>query len=144
MTRDDRPKAPAPWYADGLRFECRPDCGACCTDHGEYAYVYLVGEDLPALAAHLGLSDEAFAQEYTDCEDGHVFLKMTGPDCMFLQGQRCGVYEARPRQCRTFPFWPENLRSRRRWRQLCEFCPGIDEGPVHPLRVIQSHLKEHE
>ena len=25
-------RAMAEWFADGLRFECQPDCGACCID----------------------------------------------------------------------------------------------------------------
>jgi Fe-S-cluster containining protein len=35
--------------------------------------------------------------------------------CAFLDGARCTVYEARPTQCRTFPFWKENLRRRGSW-----------------------------
>jgi len=51
------------------------------------------------------------------------------------------VYPARPRQCRTFPFWPENLRSPESWNELEEFCGGVDHGRVYPLSEIQSVLK---
>ncbi len=133
-----------PWYAEGLRFECQPDCGACCTDHGDYAYVYLEEDDVTRLAEHLGLGLADFAERYTDDDEGFVMLKMDGPDCPFLEGLRCGVYEARPRQCKTFPFWDEGLASPKAWKRLREFCPGIDQGPVHSLPVIQAHLDRSE
>ncbi len=132
--------ASKPWYAAGLRFTCVPECGRCCTSHEDYAYVYLDDDDLPRLAAHLELDDKTFRQRYTAIDDGDVVLKMDEPDCPFLEGSRCGVYEARPTQCRTFPFWAETLKSRAGWRRNRRFCPGIDEGELQPLRVIQEHL----
>ena len=60
----------------------------------------------------------------------------------FLEDKKCGVYEARPQQCRTFPFWEENVRSRHNWQRLREFCPGIDEGPVHTLIQIQDQVRD--
>ena len=60
-----------------------------------------------------------------------------GPDCPFLRGGRCLVYTVRPVQCRTFPFWRENLRSLEHWERLREFCPGIDEGERHDLETIE-------
>ena len=47
------PQNGGPWYSEGLCFECRPDCGACCTNHEDYAYVYLEGDDVDRLVAHL-------------------------------------------------------------------------------------------
>ena len=133
-----------PWYSEGLRFECQPDCGACCTNHDDYSYVYLVGDDLARLAAHLGLSEQECAERYTETEDGSIFLLMDRPDCPFLEGVRCSVYEGRPRQCRTFPFWEESLATRTRWRNLGKFCPGIGKGEVHSLHVIQGHVDDRE
>lgn len=55
-------------------------------------------------------------------------------DCTFLRRDaasgraRCAIYTVRPAQCRTWPFWPENLSSRADWRSAGERCPGID-GP---------------
>jgi len=137
MSRDD----PA-WYAEGLRFECKEDCGACCTNHDDYAYVYLVGDDLDRLVAWLGIDEDEFIGRYTDVDDGYLVLRMDSPDCPFLDGTRCGVYPARPTQCSTFPFWHETLRNRANWERLKRFCPGIDEGPRHPLATIRARLAE--
>jgi len=129
------------WYADGVRFTCRPDCGRCCTRHGDYDYVYLLPDDVRALASHFEMSVAAFRRRHTRKEEGHIVLRMDGPACPFLEGSRCSVYEARPRQCRTFPFWPENLKTRKRWESLATFCPGIGGGETVPLLTIQEQLR---
>ena len=128
------------WYADGLRFTCQPGCANCCVNHGDYAYVYLEPGDAERLAEHLGLTPAAFRRRYTEREGEFRVLRMDRPACPFLEGTRCGVYAARPTQCRTFPFWGTNLASPGAWRRLGRFCPGIDRGEVHPLRVIRRRI----
>ncbi len=134
------PSQTAPWYAAGLSFECQPDCGGCCTNHGDYEYLYLDERDIGRLARHLGLSVPEFERRYTAVEDGWVVLRMAAPACPFLEGKRCGVYQARPVQCRTFPFWKENLESRASWEHLGEFCPGIGRGEKRSLLQIRRDL----
>ena len=131
------------WYDEtGLRFECRPDCGACCTNHDDYAHVYLDGDDAERLATHLGVPMEEFRARWVDRDedDGRERLRDESADCTFLDGTRCSVYAARPVQCRTFPFWPANLESRRAWSKLSEFCPGIDRGRVHTADEIRGQI----
>ena len=130
-----------PWYAEGLRFACQPDCGRCCSRHDEYAYVYLSEEDACALAAHLHLTDEQFRARFTAIDDGDLVLTMGEAACAFLDGARCTVYRARPRQCGTFPFWPENLKSLEAWNDLSTFCPGVGKGDFVPLHAIRTHLR---
>lgn len=132
--------APLPWYRDGVRFACQPDCGKCCTRHGEYDYVYLETDDVSRLAAHFDLPVGEFRARFTRQDDGHTVLTMDGPACPFLAGSRCSVYEARPSQCGTFPFWPENLKTRAGWNDLATFCPGVGKGELIPLQVIRDNL----
>ena len=129
-----------PWYAEGLRFACRPDCGLCCTRHDDYAYVYLDRGDVARLAAHFETTTKEFRARFTKRDGGHTVLLMDQAACPFLEGTRCSVYGARPTQCRSFPFWPENLKTEARWRRLGEFCPGIGEGETVPLHVIRDRV----
>ena len=94
---------PRPWYAEGLCFECQPDCGACCTNHDDYAYVYLEGDDLERLASHLGLTAQECAARYTEEDDEFRILRMDEPDCPFLDGRGCSVYPARPHAVPDLP-----------------------------------------
>jgi len=138
-TDDDRPATP--WYADGLRFACQADCGACCTNHDEYSFVYLDEGEAERLAAFLELGLAEFLDRYTQLDDGVVVLRMDQPDCPFLDGKRCGVYPERPRQCSSFPFWTENLLSERHWSRVAEFCPGVGQGELIDLPTIRKTLK---
>lgn len=63
-------------------------------------------------------------------------------DCVFLKDNKCQVYMARPVQCRTYPWWPENLTSEESWMMAAMECEGIsDEGTLVPLEEIQERLK---
>lgn len=140
LTKTGRP-IPARWYGDGLRFSCRPDCGACCVNHGDHTYVYVLPSDVKRLARHLSLPPDEFLVRYTFQEEGHTALDMSGPHCPFLDGTRCTVYPVRPAQCRTFPFWTENVRSRNSWNALKALCPGIDEGSLHKAEAIAESIE---
>jgi hypothetical protein len=119
-----------PWYAKGLRFECS-QCGNCCKTHGEYAYVYLAPADVTAMASELGLEPGAFRRRYCTSEGGYTVLRMDEPACPFLTADnRCAVYRVRPMQCRTWPFWKENLKREVWDGPVRECCPGIGKGPL--------------
>lgn len=70
-----------------------------------------------------------------------------GFDCILLDRDSspgralCRVYRARPSQCRTWPFWEQNLKTRRHWEDAKRRvpCPGMDapEGRLHPLVEIR-------
>ena len=129
------------WYADGLKFTCVQGCVDCCVTHGDHAYVYLEPEDILNLSKYLDLPPQEFLSRYTLREDGHILLRMDEPACLFLGESGCTVYEARPVQCRTFPFWKENLKSRASWETLARFCPGIGQGPNHSRERIQIEVQ---
>ena len=132
----------SPWYADGLQFTCVENCGGCCTNHDDYAYVYLDRPTERRIARHLKLDLATFRKRFTELDDGTRVVRMDAPDCPFLDGKRCSIYPVRPLQCRTFPFWEENLSSPQRWKKLAAFCPGIDQGEHHSLRVIRETLDQ--
>lgn len=126
-----------PWYQNGLRFSCTR-CGNCCRNHGDYTYVYLTDKDVSAIALHLGLTETEFLQTYCQSEGGWVSLRMDAPACPFLgEGNACGIYPVRPKQCATWPFWKENLR-RATWEgEVKADCPGIGRGELHSREEIE-------
>lgn len=139
MPKEARP----PWYSEGLRFGCTA-CGACCTTHGECAYVYLAEGDVRAIAHYLKLERAEFLERYCKRDDGRVILRMDEPACAFLdERKRCRIYPVRPKQCATFPFWEEHLEPAR-WAQLRTFCPGVDTGPLHPAAEVLRLARETE
>ena len=133
-----------PWYGKGLRFECT-QCGNCCKNHGEYAYVYLAEHDVERITHFLGLPRERFLREYCQIEDGWVSLRMDAPACPFLQeDNRCAIYPVRPKQCATWPFWQENL-EREMWEgPVKECCPGIGKGELVPADEVERIARETE
>lgn len=137
----------APWYADGLRFDCTR-CGNCCG--GPPGYVWVEQGDIRAIAAQLGLDPAEFVRWHTRPAEGRrSLLELSGGDCEFLERRAdgktgCRIHAVRPAQCRTWPFWDSNVRTRRGWDAAGRGCPGINRGRSHPLMVIQSALAENE
>jgi hypothetical protein len=77
-------------------------CANCCRT----STTALSERDIEHLARHLRMAPERFLAEYTalDPEEGARILKFTeGPGCIFLEGNLCGVYEARPGICQRYP-----------------------------------------
>ena len=144
-----------PWYADGLKFQCT-QCGNCCT--GGPGYVWISDTEIERLAEHLRLSREVVLERF--CRRvGDRYSLQEGRnargeyDCVFLreipaeagaagqvaQSRRvCGIYEARPLQCRTWPFWDGNLASSENWRRAAHRCPGIDQGKLHDRAHVEA------
>ena len=140
------------WFEDpdpqsgkpGLRFKCTM-CGNCCT--GPEGYVHLSDEEAAAIAQRLNISTTAFLRDYTrDTVFGRSLKEHNTPhglDCIFLDRAKipgkavCGIYEDRPAQCRTWPFWSAIIQSRRTWDSAKRTCPGIDTGPLIPPSKIR-------
>ncbi|NGX40106.1 MAG: hypothetical protein KR126chlam1_01446 [Chlamydiae bacterium] len=132
-----------PWYKKGLRFACT-ECGKCCT--GEPGYVWIIQEEIEDMAAFLKITVPEFIKSYTREVSGQLSLKEYPRtyDCIFLNGGKCSVYGARPKQCRTFPFWSDNLKSKEAWEETARKCEGInhEHAPLIPLSQIQKQLDE--
>jgi len=132
------------WFEKGLRFQCT-QCGNCCRSHGDATHVYLAEADLQAIAAHLGLTRAELLARHCEREGGWIQLARSEQACGFLGADnRCTIYPVRPKQCRTWPFWVENL-ERARWEgPVRETCPGIGQGPLHPADEIRRIARENE
>lgn len=129
-----------PWYANGLNFKCT-GCGQCCT--GSPGYVWVSEAEIVALSTFLNLSIDEFSSRYVrKVDERYALLEMPKTyDCVFLKDRKCTVYPVRPKQCRTFPWWPQTLKSQEEWIEASKRCEGINpQAPRVPLAVIQEQL----
>lgn len=132
----------APWYAEGLKFTCS-QCGNCCT--GAPGYVWISEEEIARLAKHLKLTPDVVVERYCRRIAGRFSLQeRRSPeglyDCVFLKETRigkgrnaqvkrvCTIYDVRPLQCRTWPFWSGNLADKDAWDAAGKRCHGINAG----------------
>ncbi len=53
-------------------------------------------------------------------------------------GKQCAIYPVRPSQCRSWPFWPENILSPEDWQNTAVKCPGINTGKLYTFEEIES------
>src|SRR6185295_19664996 len=94
----------APWYSEGLKFECT-QCGNCCT--GFPGYTWVSEDEMVRLAEHLNMPLKEFVHKYLrrvqlskNGEYRWALLEMTENfDCIFLKDKKCSVYQERPKQC---------------------------------------------
>ncbi len=136
----------------GLRFGCTM-CGNCCS--GPPGYVLVTEEETQKLAARLGLDTQTFIDQYThQMSRGTSLNERLTPegsfDCVFLDRTTipgravCGVYEDRPQQCRTWPFWTSIIRDQASWDRARRRCPGINTGTLVPpeqIRILRDKVQ---
>jgi len=128
----------SPWYKDGLRFECTA-CGDCCT--GAPGYVWVNRVEIAALAKRLGEAVDDFERKYVrKVGIRKSLVEFANGDCVFFDNgtRRCKVYEDRPRQCRTWPFWDSNIKTPEAWKETCDVCPGSGQGKLYQLGAIEA------
>ncbi|HEV2296296.1 MAG TPA: YkgJ family cysteine cluster protein [Tepidisphaeraceae bacterium] len=154
----EKTAADDPWYAQGLNFTCT-QCGNCCT--GAPGYVWISRAEIALLAEHLKMTGEDVVERYCRKIDGKFSLKeRRSPaglyDCIFLKETKaprrdggddnvvhtiraCTVYPVRPLQCRTWPFWPENLSSKQAWDHAAQRCHGMNaRGRTFSINQIHA------
>ena len=153
MTSHDGNGDSEPWYREGLGFQCSM-CGNCCT--GPPGAVWFDEQEAADMAGAMGIKLEDFLRRFTRRINGRHSLRERhtrhGFDCVLLDRETqpgrglCRVYRARPTQCRTWPWWSENLESPAAWDEAKKVtpCPGMGQGPVVPLEEITIRLTESE
>ena len=116
------------------------DCTACanCCRH---SVVSVNEQEIDNIARHLGTTPEAVARLYTGPDPnapGSRVLLNSVEGCVFLDGNLCMVYEARPKTCRDFPHiavGTHSLGARPsslgRWAALCPIIYNALESYKH-------------
>ena len=135
-------KKKTPWYVAGLHFECM-QCSRCCSGPGE-GYIWVTKPEIEFIADFLKISIGELRKKYLR----RVSLRTTiiehcvTRDCIFLQnveGRKiCVIYPVRPSQCRTWPFWSDNLTNPNAWNKAAEKCPGLNRGKLYTREEIEQ------
>jgi len=75
-------------------------CANCC----RVATVRISDRDIDRLARHFSITRAEFLSEYANEseEEGRILRRNAG-GCVFLEGNDCTVYDARPDTCSRFP-----------------------------------------
>lgn len=107
--------------------KCAQCEGNCCI--GESGYIWITPDEIEKLAVHLNINAKEVFEKYI-LKIGYKFsLKEKKLDennfaCTFfdLDKKQCSIYEVRPKQCRTFPFWDY---FKNRVEEVKQECPAI-------------------
>ena len=106
---------------------CSSCGGACCI--GESGYIWVNILEIEAISNLLNMSVEDFSKEYLIRAKNRFSLREhkideLGYACIFFDTKNrvCKIYDVRPKQCRTFPFWSvfkDNVG------EVVKECPGV-------------------
>lgn len=117
------------WFDSSVAFACTA-CGKCCKSRN--TRVFVNPSEIEELARCKSVSVPEFMQQFTHTlkdSTGRSLVTLKGheskPQCVFLEGKTCSVYDVRPTQCRTYPFWPQHLVGAAEWRAEASNCEGI-------------------
>ncbi len=106
---------------------CETCQGRCCT--GESGYIYITKEEITKIAGLLDLDVNVFVKEYLFKKGYKYSIKEIifndSHECIFYnrESNGCNIYDARPSQCKTFPFWDY---YKTRVNELKLECPGVE------------------
>jgi Fe-S-cluster containining protein len=110
--------------------DCRA-CANCC----KVAETNIAERDVARLAKFFGMTPNQFVAEYTtmsvqeEDEAEELILRRNEKGCIFLDGNDCTVYEARPDTCSDFPHMIRGKGSiqSRMWQMIdrATYCPIV-------------------
>ena len=99
-------------------------------------YVRVSREDIRRLAKHLGISVPEFERRHVMTRKGEKRIKAGFKTCQFLTEDRmCGVYEARPNDCRGYVCWNQDDET------VYDYAVFLQK-PVATLRTAEQLTKK--
>ena len=123
------------------------ECGACCAGPDE-GYIWVTKPEMELIAKYLDEPVEQLWSKYLKRmgKRATIIEEPLSRDCIFLTdatGQKsCAIYPVRPNQCRTWPFWPDNLTTPNDWNRAAMKCPGINRGRLYSFEEIEKLKKQ--
>jgi len=108
---------------------CDTCAGNCCI--GESGNIWINNQEIENLSIHLNIPLEELILNFLE-KRGYKYslkevqLSKDNYACIFfdLDKKQCSIYEARPIQCKTFPFWDYFKNNK---EEVIKECPAIEE-----------------
>jgi Fe-S-cluster containining protein len=107
--------------------------------------VWVNEEEITTIAEHLGLNRSMFIANFVrNVGKRKSIVEISNGDCIFFDSEirGCKLYEVRPTQCRTWPFWNQNIDTPSSWKKTAKFCSGCNKGELHTLEEIEEKRKK--
>jgi len=106
-------------------FKCKA-CGRCCRVEG---YIHVSNTDIKNISRHLKMTEKQFRDKYVRWvhNTGRVLPSGVNSSCIFLKNGKCGIYQARPVQCSSFPYWDMITGDNDEWEYAKSYCKGCRE-----------------
>src|SRR3954468_1835791 len=131
MKTHDFPERNFRRVAEGIeeKIDCRA-CANCC----KVAETNLTTRDIERAAKYLRIKPKQFVMQYTtnsvqEDEPDTTILRRTEQGCIFLDGNDCTIYDARPDTCQNFPHLVRGAGSiqSRMWQMVdrATYCPIV-------------------
>jgi Fe-S-cluster containining protein len=128
--------------AEGIQdqIDCT-QCANCC----KTSTTAVSERDVERLARHLRIPRERFIAEYTtpNEEEGRILRRLDDGACVFLDGNLCSIYEARPDICQRYPHLVRGTGSiaSRMWSFVdrASICPIV----YNSLEAFKEELRFH-
>jgi Fe-S-cluster containining protein len=124
----------------GIAFRCR-QCGECCSWPGS---VFFTQEEIERAASVCEQSVPEFIDRYRlrYLEWGEWELASARGCPLLDKDKRCRIYQARPLQCASWPFWRSQVKDAAARRELMRECPGCRTGPWYDNHQIEKRVTE--
>ena len=131
-------------YPRGIHWTC-VRCHMCCGDTRDHVRrIRLLDSEVRVTSQLTGINQERFSV-LADGSEPFKFemLKVTSGSCIFLEGDSCTIYQARPLTCRFYPFFLErNSNGKLSFGLTSERCPGLGQGPLLDRKFFLELFQE--
>ena len=95
------------------------------------------------------MNREDFVEKYCRWADYYYgakvlsLLEKKNYDCILWENG-CSAYEARPVQCRTYPFWSWMIKDAKMWAECAKDCPGMNKGRLWTKEEIEEQKAQYD